>query len=508
MMLFFGKNLKKGLDRYVRNEYEKEERHDYSAESLSRLKDLLASPAGFTAEAGQTAETEGGFSMKKTRTGLRVAAVVCALVVVLSAAAYAVPAVREYLNMAFLKKDGGIGRLTEVPEGWIGVYTAEDLDRVRDDPTGWYILMNDIVFTEADFAPGGRFEGGFVPIGSGSGGFAGIFNGNGHVIRGLKIDGDYPCAGLFADVRFTLNEDGVRLTEDRKQMIRGAVIKNLGLEDSTIRTTSEGREYEHTVYAGGIAGYAEVVAGCYTKNVTVTVTGGGDRLIALGGIAGETLYVDSCWSDAKLTLSGDVIPETCRIGGITGSAIYCVTSYFDGSFDCGDRTVFPVAGCDYHQPMCLSEGAMDEILRRLDGRTENDPAPFTVTRDEKTNGIIAIDDDLGSPKAKMFWVYFAVLPWQSSENNAENYVVPSSAGDVIFDLDPTLPYFSEYMRVQNLLDSVYTSEELEDFCERYGIRLGAKYLYDLRGNAECSFEGFDFVSIWVRKEKPELRIFQ
>ena len=57
---------------------------------------------------------------------------------------------------------------TAVPEGYIGVYTIEDLYCVRNDLTANYILMNDIDLSEAtaeggDWNYGGR---GWNPIGS------------------------------------------------------------------------------------------------------------------------------------------------------------------------------------------------------------------------------------------------------------------------------------------------------------------------------------------------------
>ena len=47
--------------------------------------------------------------------------------------------------------------LTEVPEGYVGVYTIEDLYCVRNDLTANYILMNDIDLTEAP-AEGGDWD--------------------------------------------------------------------------------------------------------------------------------------------------------------------------------------------------------------------------------------------------------------------------------------------------------------------------------------------------------------
>ena len=81
-----------------------------------------------------------------------------------------------------------VPHFTEVPEGYTGIYTKADLDAVRNNLAGNYILMNDIVFTEADFADGGDFynEGaGWAPIGNSpaSSSFTGTFDGNGYTIK-------------------------------------------------------------------------------------------------------------------------------------------------------------------------------------------------------------------------------------------------------------------------------------------------------------------------------------
>ena len=87
-----------------------------------------------------------------------------------------------------------VTHLTEVPEGYVGIYTKEDLNNVRNNLAGKYILMNDIEFTDADFAEGGDFynaAAGWAPIGHNSNvKFSGIFDGNGYTISNVYIDID------------------------------------------------------------------------------------------------------------------------------------------------------------------------------------------------------------------------------------------------------------------------------------------------------------------------------
>ncbi len=124
------------------------------------------------------------FGMKKRKWTAVLAA--AALVTVLTAAVAAAPAILNYLNARAVQRDS-VSRLEEVPEGWIGVYTIDDLDAIREDLGANYILMADLAFEDGDFEEGGRFPGGWTPIGKYNDPFFGIFNGNGHTVNGLVI---------------------------------------------------------------------------------------------------------------------------------------------------------------------------------------------------------------------------------------------------------------------------------------------------------------------------------
>ena len=63
-------------------------------------------------------------------------------------------------------------------QGYTLIKTAEDLDNIRNDLSGKYILMNDIDLSSYSS---------WKPIGDEVNNFTGEFNGNGHVIENLKI---------------------------------------------------------------------------------------------------------------------------------------------------------------------------------------------------------------------------------------------------------------------------------------------------------------------------------
>ena len=67
------------------------------------------------------------------------------------------------------------------------IYTVSDLRNIASDLSGSYVLMNDLDLKNEDW----------TPIGTEEEPFTGTFNGNGHLIEGMKIEGNENCQGLF-----------------------------------------------------------------------------------------------------------------------------------------------------------------------------------------------------------------------------------------------------------------------------------------------------------------------
>jgi hypothetical protein len=188
----------------------------------------------------------------------------------------------------------------------IKIYNARDLDNVRNDLSGSYVLMNDIDLS--------GFNGGeWVPIGDGgSNVFSGTFDGQGHKIRNLKITANtYQYAGLFG-------------------VIIDGLIMNIGLIDTYINvfcTTSA----TAVSYAGGIVGYAIAdsstltIKNCYSSG---DILSSSRYFAASGGIAGmgyayplslststsPTLIIENCYNICDVFSSH-------YTGGIVGDAL-------------------------------------------------------------------------------------------------------------------------------------------------------------------------------------------
>lgn len=133
--------------------------------------------------------------------------------------------------------------ITVTPD-YVPIYTKEDLNKIRNDLSGYYILMNNIEFTEADFSENGAFYNdgfGWIPIGAVvKTPFLGEFNGNNYSITGLKVNkAYYNYCGLFG-----VNKGVVRNLRINDACIDGKVGINMSSKASSAVVLSGGIDYE------------------------------------------------------------------------------------------------------------------------------------------------------------------------------------------------------------------------------------------------------------------------
>lgn len=534
----FEKDLRKAAEMYVNRDFDSDIPSGIREETDDKIKKMLKE---------DSMKPEKKRSVNRSVKAVILCAAVLALSVVVCAAA---PAIREYINMTFLKEDSS-ARLTEVPDGYIGIYTAEDLDNVREDLFANYILMNDIVITEEDYAVGGVFEGGFEPIGSERTPYHGTFNGNGYVIDGLVINvsemlddnWSYQNVGLFgkvqrascdgivyetveesvneAEMEMDINGDGdlddswtstgVKPTgEVVDGYMRGGIIKNLGLVNGSV-TAEKNISADYRV--GAIAGCVDFIAGCYTENFSVTfVNNTSDVDSSIGGIAGKAEYADSCWTDAVITVEmnlpeGEEFESTYvgnpYIAGVIGEAYACVTSYFDGKIHADEieynQYEYPDGQVDKELECITSTLTTDGIANIPEGAV---PAIMTEAVMQK---LIDSLDDWSGQKMLSFYMqsdYYTELEIAASQYTTDN------TNTVFYLLDPECKP-REIRELSRLILEGFKDVSFEDFCRENSVKYGTYYCYDLRGLTECSFGGFDFDNIWTRSgySNPTLRLF-
>ena len=178
-----------------------------------------------------------------------------------------------------------------VAQGYTVVKTVEELDDMRNNPTGKYILMNDIDLSGYNWEPMK---------------FSGILDGNGYVIKNLKI---YKPAENY--VGFISSGT--------------AIVRNLGLENVDITGK---------IFVGGLMGeLTYAITNCY---VTGKIAGEDN----VGGLAGRTKVstgVNKCYVAANVSGNN-------RVGGLLGSTAGGVSNSFSTGNVSGNTDVGGLVG--------------------------------------------------------------------------------------------------------------------------------------------------------------------
>jgi hypothetical protein len=206
-----------------------------------------------------------------------------------------------------------------------------DLDGIRGNLGGSYILMDDLDSTTAGYeelASSRANEGkGWRPIGTYDDQFTGSFDGQGYKIRDLFISrADESGVGLFCDVA----SDGgiikyigvVNVTVTGNSSVGGLVGGNSG----TVRNSYSAGSVTGSEYIGGLVGYSTgTVSNSYSRgNVTGT---GRSQSLSVGGLVGlNTGTVSNAHSSANVTGTGE--QQSLYVGGLVGGNTGTVSNSF------------------------------------------------------------------------------------------------------------------------------------------------------------------------------------
>ena len=474
------------------------------------------------------------------------AATLCFCLVTLTVFA-AVPSLRGMLNLPFLSESE---RQETVPEGWVGIYTVEDLDSIRNDLDGQYILMNDLTFADGA-AP-------FNPIGTRQEPFTGRFDGNGHVIRGLIIEAEQETpeikvseqtvnGELHSYTYYDVSRTQFIVASQKTQPVwsglfgycggeyavetpyRG-MISNLGIENARMTISNAS-----SACVGFIAGRAKYLAGCYVKDSTITVSGytrgEADKApvyIKAGGLIGDAELLDSCYvQNVTMTVTGldelDSSPYDCLLGGLAGDAYTVVTSYTEActvTADTDHVTKGDLWGHIHllHRLMTESQffTVYEKYYRTTHGLGEDDPLPDDW---KKVNGSVSGKDEAAFLCAKF-------RSWYISKTLGETVMY---LGFDFEHMDPAflMGEFNPEM-VMYIKDPTMTAEELMLLEAELSRKIGAEKLCEIMtcdnrkiGPLDCytldpaasykksDFASFNFDTIWRMQDgRPVLRIFE
>ena len=204
-------------------------------------------------------------------------------------------------------------------QGYICIYTVEDLRRISHDLSARYILMNDLDLSSIES---------WQPIGHETGkvlSFTGEFNGNNYSIKNLKINASeldlYGCA-LFSDTEnavfknltmsnpsININGYGAFVSPLVGRSLGGGLFENISIENSKIYGDKNGQFVASVV---GMSKDSEF------KNITLRdseITGPNSFL---GGIVGES--VNSSYENVLIYNLNLNATENSFTGGLVGNS--------------------------------------------------------------------------------------------------------------------------------------------------------------------------------------------
>lgn len=185
----------------------------------------------------------------------------------------------------------------EISDGYTPVYTAEDLNNIRNNLSGKYIIMNDIDLSSYE---------NWVPVGTEEKPFNGVMNGNNHIVNKMNINDASNYIGFFG-------------------YADSAEIKNLKIENAKIEI-----ETDENVVVGLISGQIEnsVVSNCKVNGTMAIKTEGNAEAGGIVGIAwcnnevADNCYIGECINYANISVVGKVRESTktkgLHTGGIAG----------------------------------------------------------------------------------------------------------------------------------------------------------------------------------------------
>ncbi len=235
-----------------------------------------------------------------------------------------------------------------VTTGEAEIYTAADLDNVRNNPAVHYILMADINLGVAPYNTGQ----GWIPIGTETAPYSSCLNGNGHRIYNLTINSDELNQGLFGSIGSAGWVSNLRLETVNVaagSFIGGLAGKNKGtLENCSSSGTVKGTGYPIGGLVGNNSGYiincnsscavsgkekAGGLSGCNGGDGTIvgSYTSGSvtcDNIkysgVYIGGIVGDNYgYILNCYSVGSVSGTVTIEPDDTVVrrvwaGGIAG----------------------------------------------------------------------------------------------------------------------------------------------------------------------------------------------
>lgn len=195
----------------------------------------------------------------------------------------------------------------EVPEGYIGIYSPEDLDNVRYNTNANYILMRDLDLSE--FGTFNAIEN-----------LEGVFDGNGHRISGIKSIGlgllKQNVGGNIFSVGLFVNANEVKNLGIDNINIEISNLDNINLANLNLSNISDNIQMN----VAAIAATANTITNCYvTGRISLTDINYPISTLNFGSVAGRALKTATCYGSCVLSVDS-VDYDSLAIGGVVGNA--------------------------------------------------------------------------------------------------------------------------------------------------------------------------------------------
>ena len=241
----------------------------------------------------------------------------------------------------------------------IEIYDWHDLDDVREDLDGDYILMNNLDEDTDGYDELVGTENGWEPIGDFGDRFTGTFDGNENEISDIYIDRpDTDDIGLFGTI--------------------GGEVRNVGVVDADVSGDS---------HVGGLVGWN--YDGTVSNSYATGDVSGGDRVGGLVGMNWHTADVEYCYA------TGDVSGDRF-VGGLMGSSDTVENSHASGEV-IGNESVGGLVGLSDTVENSYASGDVigNESVGGLVGSSvtvENSYATGDVIGNESVGGLVGLSD--------------------------------------------------------------------------------------------------------------------
>ncbi|MBQ2973798.1 MAG: hypothetical protein IJE19_05530 [Clostridia bacterium] len=385
------------------------------------------------------------------------------------------------LSVALAAEDEPV---TAVPDGYIGIYTAKDLDNIRNNLSGKYILMNNIDLSSYE---------NWAPIGSYEAPFTGEFDGNSYSVSNLsisEINGSNPSAGLFGTVTDSKIEDvdiEGNINVANENGIRAGLICGEAYNSVISRCVTKGVINASTnsgVWVGGITGYLSTESDSEEKSCGIYKCQN-NADITVNGTCNYKVYGLNYFVGGIVGLSGGAISECSNYGNISATGKSGSSEYFytiSGGI-CGNSDG-EINNC-YNAGDVSATGAVYAFAGGIIGHWYQ----FSD---------ISNCHNIGEVKAEV--------------KDAVDEFTFAGAGGIIGEAELIFEPCSEEAAISDYA-AVKNCYYLDIIDKAYGdvvpaISINVKALSADEFAVQSSFEGFDFNSIWAMDENKGYPVFK